>query len=129
MGRSRMVPNNQTILDQVDFYESDGFTRVIGIVPADLSCRVFYQNALQPWGLGSGSGVPDSRVASGQVYFLETPGALGYYGLRWRPNAVGYWRIVLGYASGTQEVTLGYDVVSASPTEPSLSPSFLKLAC
>jgi hypothetical protein len=44
-------------------------------------------------------------VSTGHLYWDTHE---GYNGIRWRPNAVGYWRILLTY--GYQIVGQDYDV-------------------
>ena len=47
--RGRLVYANQTVVDQADFFQSDGYTRVTGLVPANLVMQLFFDNQLQPW--------------------------------------------------------------------------------
>lgn len=125
--RGRLVQNNQVIFDQADFFESDGFTRVVGITTSDLTSQVFYENVLQPWPLVDGAGVSDANVVSGNIYWNEVPGSPGIYNVRWRPNVIGYWRLLITYASGTQIMGQDYDVVSQVPlAESGLRASFTK---
>jgi len=128
--RGRLVQVNQVVPDQVDFFQSDGFTRVTALTPANLVSRIFFNNALQPWPLVSGLNIPDAQVVAGKIYFNEIPGSPGYYSVRFRPNAVGYWRNVLVYAAGTQEAAQDFDAVPSQPTaEGGLSASFIKPSC
>jgi hypothetical protein len=112
---NRNVFNNQTIDGMVDFFQIDGFTRVNGLNTSTVTTTVWFNNVLQPWGLVPGSTVTDGQVASGSVYFNEVVGQSGYYSVRFRPNALGYWRILVVYPTGTQIVSLEYDVVSEPP--------------
>lgn len=125
--RGRVVQANQVVLDQVDFFQSDGFTRVVGLIPASLVSQIFYNNMIQPWPLISGLGVTDTQISSGQIYFNEVPGSPGFYNVRFRPNALGYWRNLLTYPPGQQISAQDYDVVRGSPaTEQGLHASFVK---
>lgn len=125
--RGRLVQNNQVIFDQADFFETDGFTRVIGIAVGDLSSQVFYENVLQPWPLVDGTSVSDANIVSGNIYWNEVPGSPGIYNVRWRPNVIGYWRLLITYTSGTQIMGQDYDVVSQVPlAEGGLRASFTK---
>jgi hypothetical protein len=125
--RGRLVQINQTIIDQADFFEPDGFTRVVGLVPADLTHEIFFNNVLQPWPLIDGSGVSDASVVSGHVYWNEVPGSPGFYNVRFRPNAIGYWRNLVTYPAGTQIMGQDFDVVSQVPqAESGLRASFTK---
>lgn len=128
--RGRLVVNNQVVFDQADFFQIDGFTRVTGLVPAQLLSQIFFQNAFQPWLFVSGVGVTDAQVASGKIYWTEIPGSPGVYSIRWRPNAVGYWRLLVTYPAGTQVMGQDYDVtVAGVPVETGLKASFVKSNC
>jgi hypothetical protein len=106
--RGRLVFNNLVVYDQAEFFQLDGFTRVTGLIPSQLLLEVYHDNTVLPWPLLPGVGVPDLQVTSGQVYFdvLST----GSYGIRWRPNATGYWRLMLSYPAGYQILAQDYDV-------------------
>jgi hypothetical protein len=128
--RGRVVLANQTVDDQSDFFQSDGFTRVTGLTPSQLVCQIFFDNQLQPWPLVTGSGFTDAQIASGHVYWLEVPGSPGIYSVRWRPNAVGYWRLIITYPAGQQISAQDYDVTTGNPTvDQGLKASFLKPDC
>ncbi len=128
--RGRLVFANQTVDDQADFFQSDGFTRVTGLTPSQLVGQLFFDNQLQPWPLISGAGLTDTQIASGNVYWLEVPGSPGIYSVRFRPNALGYWRLLITYTAGQQIMGQDYDVVAAAPTvDQGLKASFLKPDC
>lgn len=125
--RGRIVEANQVVLDQVDFFESDGFTRAVGLTPSDLISEIFRDNVIQPWPLISGLSTTDAQVAAGSVYFNEVPGQPGFYNVRFRPNAVGFWRNLLTYTAGTQISAQDFDVVRQPPlVESGLKSSFIK---
>jgi len=117
MPNTRLIQANQVVLDQVDFLAVDGFTRITGLTIADLTCLVFFNNSAQPWPLTSGSSVLDNQVASGRIYFHEIPGSPGFYSLRFRPNAVGFWRVLVSYPVGTQTSAQDYDVSAQTQTD------------
>lgn len=124
--RGRLVAPNQVVFDQADFFQNDGFTRVAGLTISNVAVQVYLNNVLQGWTLADGSIVTDAAVVSGKVYFSAIPG--GPYNVRWRPNAQGYWRILLTYAVGAQILAQDYDVtgsVSASPAT-GLQTSFIR---
>lgn len=125
--RGRVVQANQVVLDQVDFFQPDGFTRVAGLVPASLVSQVFFNNVIQPWPLVSGLGVNDAQVVSGRIYFNEVPGAPGFYNVRFRPNSLGFWRNLLTYPAGMQISAQDFDVVQSAPAmESGIHASFIK---
>jgi hypothetical protein len=111
---TRIIPVNTTIVDQVDFFQGDYFTRVENLSVSDLVLSLFNENAKLSWPLVSGVGLTNGQILSGGVYFSQIPNALGYYSVRFRPNAAGYWRMVLSYPAGVQASALDYDVVTTS---------------
>lgn len=125
--RGRVVQANQVVLDQVDFFAPDGFTRVPGLIPSSLESQIFFQNVIQPWPLVSGVGVTDAQVVAGFVYFAEIAGNPGFYNVRFRPNAVGFWRNLLTYTPGQQISAQDFDVIQGTPAiEQGIQASFIK---
>lgn len=125
--RGRQVYANQLVLDQAQFFQNDGFTLVTGLTPAQLTGVVTYNNTVQPWPLTAGGSTPDAQTVSGKVYFNEIPGNPGVYSMRFRPNAVGYWRVTLTYTVGQQILAQDFDVLPQAPvTDQGLKPSFVK---
>jgi len=122
--RGRLIYTNQVVYDQADFFQVDGFTRIPGLLPNQLTCAMFFNNSLQPWTLVSGVGIQDVNIAAGKVYWQQIPS--GPYGIRFRPNAVGYWRLVITYAPGFQIAGQDYDVNAGTgvPIEGGLRASF-----
>lgn len=129
--RGRSVQVNQVVFDQADLFESDGSTRVPNLVPGDLTLQVFHSNLLQPWPLLDGTTVSDAQVKSGNVYWSEVVGSPGFYNLRWRPNAVGYWRLCLTYQGPpVQILAQDFDVVAlVAAAAGGLKASFVKPNC
>lgn len=124
----RLVPINRVVIDQADIFAPDDFTRITGLTVADITTTLFYNNMAQPWGLLSGSTVTDAQVAAGTVYFNEITGQPGFYSVRFRPNAVGFWRLILTYAVGSRTLGLGFDVIPEMPLVASgLKASFVPL--
>ena len=125
--RGRQVYNNQVVLDQADIYLDDGFTRHTGITVSALTIDLFYQNLRQGWTPVSGLGVLDTQVSAGKIYWEEIAAAPGFYSVRFRPNGVGYWRLVLTYPSGFQVLAQDYDVTSQPLTvDAGLQATFVK---
>lgn len=125
--RIRTVLHNKVVLDQAEFLTGDEYTRVAGLTSSNLNLKAFFNNVLQPWSLVAGSSVSDNLIKSGSVYWSEIPGAPGYYNVRFRPNAIGHWRLALNYDVGTQSVILGFDVVEQPPSiDNGLTASFVK---
>ena len=108
--RTRRIASNETVYDQADFFQGNGYDRVTGILINQITAKLFFNNLPQPVSILDGSNITDSLVAAGFVYWQEIGGAAGYYNVRWRPSAVGHWRLVLSYPTGTQSLVLDYDV-------------------
>jgi hypothetical protein len=124
----RLIPINRVVLDQADIFAPDDYTRIPGLTVADLTATLFYNNAAQPWTFTSGATVMDAQVAAGTVYFNEITGQPGFYSVRFRPNAVGFWRLILSYPPGSRVLAFGYDVVQEPPQVASgLKSSFVPL--
>jgi len=128
--RGRLVQANQVVIDQADYFQGDGFTRVTGLTISDVASQLFFQNDFQPWPLVDGATTDDARVAAGRVYFHELPGSPGIYSVRFRPNAKGYWRLIVTYTAGQQIMGQDYDVVAeATPPAGGLKSSFINHPC
>lgn len=124
----RLIPINRVVIDQADIFAPDDFTRITGLTVADITTVLFYNNLAQPWPLVTGTTVTDAQVASGNVYFNEVLGYPGFYSLRFRPNAVGFWRISLAYDAGSKALAFNYDIVPEMPPVASgLKASFVPL--
>ncbi len=117
----RLIPNNQTIVDFLDFFENDGFTRISGISP--LQAQVFVNGVPQSWTTIDGTSVGDAQVVAGYVYWSEA--TTGFYSVRWRPSSVGFWRLSFTYSTVPQIVTLDYDVVTSNPSQGGLNVSLV----
>lgn len=125
--RGRQVYANQIVLEQADFFQMDGFTRVSALTASQVHSALTFNNVVQPWPMIDGSTIPDAQTVSGRVYFSEIPGLPGVYSVRFRPNSVGYWRLTLTYTAGQQIVAQDYDVLAQLPaTDQGLKPSFTK---
>lgn len=113
----RNSPAGKMILEQVDFFQVDGRTRAQGIVPGDLQLKVFLNEAQVDWPLVSGSGIQNVRVTAGRVYWTEF--SSGYYSVRFYPNMVGTWRVLVTYPDQDQAISLTYDVAPQYAPPPS----------
>lgn len=110
----RLLPSGSIVRDQLDFYSPPGsFVRLPGVSVSQLNLAAFYNNAPVLWPLVDGSSTLDSSIVSGSFYFNAIPGALGYYSLRYYPDKVGYWRVVVyDTVSGSEQVR-DYDITTA----------------
>jgi len=107
--RGRLVQSNQVVYDQADFFQLDGYTRATGLTISNVTGQIYFNNTTLTWPMVSGVGVVDSQIVAGKIYWEEILG--GPYGVRWRPNAVGYWRLIITYPTVTQILAQDYDVV------------------
>lgn len=124
--RGRLVYSNQVVYDQADFFQLDGFTRVPGLTTSQVTSELYFNNVLQPWTLVTGLNVTDPQIAAGKIYWLAISN--GPYGVRFRPNAVGFWRLLITYPTGSQIVAQAYDVNSGTgiATPSGLKASFIE---
>lgn len=113
----RTVNVSRLVLDQVDLFMPDGHTRSQGVTVGDLNLKIFFNGSQIEWPLVSGTGIQDLQVTAGRVYWTEF--LTGFFTLRFFPNVVGVWRILLTYPVYDQAVSLSYDV--AQPTSVSIS--------
>jgi len=124
----RFVSAGILVRDQVDFYiPGGGFNRISGVVVAQLTLFAFADNGLLTWPLADGTNVPDSSISAGTIYFNEIYGSPGFYSIRFFPDRIGYWRVVLRNDSLITEVIRDFDIVPAGPIGPpnGLNASFL----
>lgn len=123
----RVITSGCVVKDQVDCIVSG--SRVTGMQSSNVSVKIFANNnLLMNWSSASGTGVPDSSVSSGVVYFNEIPNAPGFYSIRFFPNTIGYWRVVLNFQSQSMEVSREYDITANKDvvSSNSLNASFTK---
>jgi len=109
MPPARSVQANRMVLEPIDFFLGDGVTRATGLLVSDLQLDLSLNGTQLAWPLTSGAGIPDVRVAAGKVYWTE-PSA-GFYNIRFYPNVIGLWRVILAYPAEDQTVSFTYDVV------------------
>ncbi len=121
MGRS--IATQILVRAQADFYSTPG-VRATGILAGSLNLSLFFNNALTSWALRDGTTIQDSSISAGSIYFNEIAGSPGFYSVRFYPDKIGFWRIVLNDVALTQESIIEIDVVSATATSPGLIASF-----
>jgi hypothetical protein len=123
---TRTVVAGQPIFQQVDLFLPDGITRAQGVSPLQLLSKLHFNTTDTAWPIVSGVGVKDLQVAAGRVYWEEF--SAGYYSLRFFPNQVGIWRLIVTWPGGNQAVSQTYDVVAkpAFPGALGLRASFVK---
>jgi hypothetical protein len=110
----RLLSAGSLVRDQIDLYLPSGsINRIQGYALSGLSLALFFNNSPVAWPLADGTLVPDSSVSAGTVYFNEIQGSPGFYSVRFFPDAVGFWRIVLTAAPLQTERVLSYDVAPA----------------
>jgi hypothetical protein len=124
----RSIPTGSLVRAQADFFNPAGsFTRVTGLAYTAVSVNVFFNNAAVVWGVSDGSSTQDSSISSGSIYFHEISGNPGFYSVRFYPDRVGYWRVVLKTTSPvSSESIMEFDVVPTANLLPGLNASFAK---
>lgn len=122
----RVVQSGRPVLDQVDLFLVDGKTRSQDVLPGNLVLRIYAGANQLSWALVSGVGIPDIQVTAGKVYWTEF--STGFYNVRFFPNMVGPWRLILTYPAFDQAVSLSYDVVpqAGAPGVLGLRSSFIR---
>lgn len=111
VNKSRLVQINRIAFDQVDIFQSNFFTRITGLTPADVTLSITFNNEVVAWPLVDGSAVTNGEVASGKVYWSQL--VSGAYGLRFYPNALGLWSLSVSYAASPQQITIiEFDVIN-----------------
>ena len=123
---SRSVNVSKLVLDQVDLFRPDGKTRSQGVTIADLNLKLFFNGSQVSWPLVNGATVQDLQVTAGQVYWTEF--LSGFYTVRFFPNVIGSWRVLLTYPLYDQAVSLSYDVALPTfvPVSSGIRASFIK---
>ena len=113
----RVVNSSAIVYDQITAYDPLGsYTRAIGVSYSDFVTKIFANNELLPWTMVDGSGIDDTQITSGFVYFnvLST----GYYGVRFLPDRVGYWNLTFRYIPTSQDLIYQYNVIPPNSPNP-----------
>jgi len=121
---ARTIIAGKLAFDQLDFITPGTIQRVSGIQVSDLSALLFWNGSVTSWALADGSSIQDCSIAAGSVYFNEVIGVTGYYLVRFLPDKIGYWRLVVRHAGMGVEQIRDYDAVAAGPTFSGLNASF-----
>lgn len=116
---SRLVHAQALIYDQLDFFLSN--TR-ISVPISSLQSKLFVNNQLLPWTLEDGTAIVDSSISASKIYYNEIAGNPGYNSLRFFPDRVGFWRLIITYSM--IEIIKEYDVTSAKNSTGGLNASF-----
>ncbi len=115
----RIISAGSLCYGQADFYVPVGsFTRPAGILFSNVQLRVFLNNALVSWPVLDGSGVSDASVSAGKIYFNEISGSTGFYAVRFFPDRVGAWRLVLQIPAYAVESVLDFDALPPGVLRP-----------
>lgn len=119
---SRLVSAGAIIYDQPDIYSPVGtINRPTGLVFSNFTLTQLVNGAALPWPLADGSSVPDSSISSGTVYLHEISGSPGFYSVRFLPDRVGFWKLILTNAGMGIDVVLEYDVLASGALKPGSS--------
>lgn len=127
----RLVSAGSIVRAQLDFFNSPtSIVRVPGISIIQTALTTFVDNSILGWSMVDGTLIPDASVASGYIYFNEITSSPGFYSIRFFPDRIGFWRIILLCPSLSQEKIIEFDVVAATTFAPTstggLNASFVK---
>jgi len=117
---SRLLAAGVVVYEQLDFYNPPT-VRATGVVPANLTLKLFLNNQLLGWPLEDGSAIADSSISAGSIYFNEISGSNGYYSIRFWPHQIGFWRVIIKHAALSQEVIKEFDIIASGSLKPSSS--------
>lgn len=106
---TRVVHSGLLVFEQVDLFLPDGKTRVQGVTAADVRVKVHVGSTDLAWPVVSGTSVADVQAAAGKVYWEEFEA--GFYSVRFFPNRIGLWRLIVTWPAGNQAVSQMYDVI------------------
>lgn len=121
---ARVITAGKLAFDQVDIITPGTINRVAGVNVADLTLNAFWNDSVLSWGFADGLSTANCSISAGTFYFNEMVGANGFYVVRFLPDKVGYWRIVIRHESLGVEQTRDFDAVAALPTHSGLNASF-----
>jgi len=112
---SRIISGASLVYSQLDFFQPAGsINRLQGVVIAQLSAKLFTSNSVLAWPLADGSSVLTTDISSGTIYFNEIQSDPGYYSVRFLPDRIGFWRLLITHSALSTEIIQEYDVVPAS---------------
>jgi hypothetical protein len=106
------------VFEQVDLFLGDGETRSTGVLVAGLQVVVHTGPTVLTWPLVTGVSIPDIRIAAGKIYWTEF--SSGYYSIRFFPNVVGLWRVIVTYPAHNQAKSYTYNVVAPTSNVPTI---------
>lgn len=106
---SRLIEAGEIVFDQLDFYQSVFPNRIEDIPVSSLEFKVFNNNMLMPWTFVDGTNVQDGQIAANVLYFNQISGNPGYYQIRFFPDRIGFWRVIVKYPTFSIEIIREYD--------------------
>jgi hypothetical protein len=123
----RIISAGSLARAQADFFFPTGSSnRITNILYSSIQSKLFFNNSILPWQLVDGTSVLDSSISAGKIYFNEISGNLGYYSVRFFPDKIGFWRLILKNISSDPEVVLEFDTTSPQAPSGGLNASFTK---
>lgn len=125
---SRALPAACLVRDQLDIFSpANSITRATGVTTSDLSIALFLNNVAVNWPLMNGAAIADAAISAGSIYFNPISGSSGFYSIRFFPDRVGFWRLVVRHSSLSQEIIKEYDIAAAAPSgSGALNATFVK---
>lgn len=121
----RSLAAGALIRDQLDFYfPTNSKARLVGVQAASLLTHLFFNNEPLMWPLYDGTTVVDASISAGTIYFNEISFSPGYYAVRFFPDKIGFWRLIVANPSIATEQILAYDIHASSCAPNGLQFSF-----
>lgn len=108
---ARISYQGKLLFDQIDVLDPTDSSRVSGLTYEDFEVFLFKDNSAKYWFLQDGSSLVNQSISSGSVYFNEIPNSPGFYSVRFFPDGIGYWRIILRRILTGQWYSADYDVI------------------
>jgi hypothetical protein len=119
---SRLLPAGTVIYDMAEiFFPAETMNRVAGLTYSSVTPTLFVNNSPLNWTIADGTSIQSGQIFSGKIYFNEIPGNPGFYSIRLLPDRMGFWRLVLNFASYDTEFSADYDVIPAGAFTPGAS--------
>jgi hypothetical protein len=119
---SRLLPAGTVVYDITEvFFPVNTVNRVSGLTYSSVISTNFVNNNPLNWPIADGTAIQSGQILSGKIYFNEISGNPGFYSIRFLPDRMGFWRLVLNFAAYSTEFSADYDIIPAGAFTPSAS--------
>lgn len=119
---SRILPAGAVVYDIAEiFFPANTMNRVTGLTYSSVTPTVFSNNSPLNWTIADGTPIQSGQILSGKIYFNEISGNPGFYSIRFLPDRMGFWKLVLSFSAYSTEFSTGYDIIPAGAFTPGAS--------